>query len=240
MLNYIHWNIDPEIVNVFGISLRYYGVFFVGGLILCLYILNRIFKKENISRGNLEKLSIYGIVGIFAGARLAHFVLLLSFFVMGCAKKNTQVTYRLSVDLCMICDSAHYKVIGNDTIQLENIITPNNDAVNDRFYLMRYGSHEKIDSVNFTVFDRLGKQIVHFDHYLNDWPKYIPSQYQQDLTGLSNGLYKYRITSPSGNTDGVFIIIFRKDEYIDTHIADAKCFNCIRCFDSMDPVISLY
>ncbi len=38
-LNYIHWNIDPEIINVFGISIRYYGLLFVAGLILCIYIL---------------------------------------------------------------------------------------------------------------------------------------------------------------------------------------------------------
>jgi prolipoprotein diacylglyceryl transferase len=70
--NYIHWNIDPEIINVLGISLRYYGVLFVGGLILCIYVLNWIFKNENIPLGNLEKLSVYGMIGIFAGARLGH------------------------------------------------------------------------------------------------------------------------------------------------------------------------
>jgi phosphatidylglycerol---prolipoprotein diacylglyceryl transferase len=72
LLNYIRWNIDPEIVNIFGISLRYYGVLFVGGLVWCLYILHSIFKNENISPENLEKLGVYGIIGIFAGARLGH------------------------------------------------------------------------------------------------------------------------------------------------------------------------
>ncbi|BBE20369.1 prolipoprotein diacylglyceryl transferase [Aquipluma nitroreducens] len=72
IINFIHWDIDPEIINVFGISLRYYGVLFVGGLILCVYILNWIFKKENIPLDKLEKLSIYGLIGIFAGARLGH------------------------------------------------------------------------------------------------------------------------------------------------------------------------
>ena len=71
-INYIHWNINPEIINLFGISLRYYGILFVGGLILCIFILNWIFKKENIPAAYLEKLSIYGIIGIFAGARLGH------------------------------------------------------------------------------------------------------------------------------------------------------------------------
>ncbi|MFA6403025.1 MAG: prolipoprotein diacylglyceryl transferase [Salinivirgaceae bacterium] len=72
IINYINWNIDPEIVNIFGISLRYYGILFVGGLVLCIYILNWIFKKENISLDKLEKLSIYGMIRIFAGARLGH------------------------------------------------------------------------------------------------------------------------------------------------------------------------
>jgi phosphatidylglycerol---prolipoprotein diacylglyceryl transferase len=72
MLNYIHWNVDPEIVKVLGVSLRYYGVLFVGGLILCILILNRIFKKENIPLAHLETLWIYGMIGIVVGARLAH------------------------------------------------------------------------------------------------------------------------------------------------------------------------
>ncbi len=72
ILNYIPWNPDPEIVNIFGISIRYYGLLFVGGLILCIYILGWIFKREKIQPENLEKLSIYGMIGILAGARLGH------------------------------------------------------------------------------------------------------------------------------------------------------------------------
>jgi phosphatidylglycerol:prolipoprotein diacylglycerol transferase len=72
ILNYINWNPDPEIINIFGFSLRYYGILFVGGLILCIYILGWIFKREKIPSKNLEKLSIYGMIGIMAGARLGH------------------------------------------------------------------------------------------------------------------------------------------------------------------------
>jgi len=71
-LYYIHWNVDPEICKIFGISLRYYGILFVGGLVLCIYILGRIFKNEKIAPEKLEKLSIYALIGIFAGARLGH------------------------------------------------------------------------------------------------------------------------------------------------------------------------
>lgn len=72
ILNYIHWNPDPEIINVFGISIRYYGLLFVTGLILCIYILGWIYNRENIPSENLEKLTIYGMIGIIAGARLGH------------------------------------------------------------------------------------------------------------------------------------------------------------------------
>jgi phosphatidylglycerol:prolipoprotein diacylglycerol transferase len=72
ILNYIRWNPDPEIINIFGISIRYYGLLFVSGLILCIYILGWIYKRENISSENLEKLTIYGMIGIIAGARLGH------------------------------------------------------------------------------------------------------------------------------------------------------------------------
>ncbi|MBT3210315.1 MAG: prolipoprotein diacylglyceryl transferase [Bacteroidetes bacterium] len=72
IINYIHWNPDPEILNIFGFSIRYYGILFVGGLISCIYILGWIFKREKIPSKNLEKLSIYGMVGIMVGARLGH------------------------------------------------------------------------------------------------------------------------------------------------------------------------
>lgn len=70
--NYIYWNVNPEIINVFGISIRYYGLLFVGGLILSIYVLSKIFKLENIPPEYLEKLSVYGMIGIIIGARLGH------------------------------------------------------------------------------------------------------------------------------------------------------------------------
>ncbi len=72
ILNYIYWNPDPEIVNIFGISIRYYGLLFVGGLILCYFSLGWIYKRENISSEHLERLSIFAMIGIILGARLGH------------------------------------------------------------------------------------------------------------------------------------------------------------------------
>lgn len=72
ILSYIHWNLDPEIVNIFGISIRYYGLLFVSGLMLCVGILGRIYKRENIPPEHLEKLAVFGMIGIITGARLGH------------------------------------------------------------------------------------------------------------------------------------------------------------------------
>ena len=47
ILDYINWNVDPEIINVFGISIRYYGLLFVSGLILCIYLLSWIYKRKH-------------------------------------------------------------------------------------------------------------------------------------------------------------------------------------------------
>ena len=71
-MNYIHWNLDPELINILGISIRYYGLLFVSGLILSVYTLSWIFKRENIPSEHLDKLSIFGMIGILVGARLGH------------------------------------------------------------------------------------------------------------------------------------------------------------------------
>lgn len=72
IMNYIHWNLDPELINILGISIRYYGLLFVSGLILSVYILSWIFKRENIPSEHLDKLFIFGMIGILVGARLGH------------------------------------------------------------------------------------------------------------------------------------------------------------------------
>ena len=72
MINYIHWNIDPVIFNLFGFSLRYYSLLFGGGLLISAIVLYGIFKKEDIPSDKFDKLYIYSFIGIFAGARLGH------------------------------------------------------------------------------------------------------------------------------------------------------------------------
>lgn len=72
ILSFINWDVNPEIINILGISLRYYGVLFACGLLLSIYLMNWMFKKEQVKAENLELLTIYGIVLLFVGARLVH------------------------------------------------------------------------------------------------------------------------------------------------------------------------
>ncbi|NME69201.1 prolipoprotein diacylglyceryl transferase [Flammeovirga aprica] len=75
MLNYIIWNPDPEILDINGFPLRYYGVLFVTGVFLSSYFLSRIFEKEGLPQSNHDRLLIYAVLGIFIGARLGHCLL---------------------------------------------------------------------------------------------------------------------------------------------------------------------
>ena len=69
---YINWDFDSEIINIFGFPLKYYGLLFASGLLLCMYILKVIYRRENLTDSAHEALFLYGIIGIFAGARLGH------------------------------------------------------------------------------------------------------------------------------------------------------------------------
>jgi prolipoprotein diacylglyceryl transferase len=69
---YINWDFDSEIINISGFPLKYYGLLFACGLLLSMFILKGIFKRENLNDSAHEALFIYGIVGIVVGARLGH------------------------------------------------------------------------------------------------------------------------------------------------------------------------
>lgn len=69
----IHWNVDPEIFWITdSFPLKYYGLFWVLGLFLGYYIVQRIYLKESIPVEDLEKLATYVFVGTILGARLGH------------------------------------------------------------------------------------------------------------------------------------------------------------------------
>lgn len=73
MLLYINWDINPEIVNLFGkISIRYYSLLFVSGLLLGYWVVKRVYQREKIPIKKLDSLAMYIFAGTIIGARLGH------------------------------------------------------------------------------------------------------------------------------------------------------------------------
>jgi prolipoprotein diacylglyceryl transferase len=72
ILNYINWNVDPEIVGFWGLSIRYYGLLFASSFFFGYLIMQKMFKKESLSIELLDKLTVYMAVGTVLGARLGH------------------------------------------------------------------------------------------------------------------------------------------------------------------------
>ncbi len=72
LLNYINWDVSPDIISFWGITIRYYGVLFAMSFFFGYLIMQKIFKKEGLTVELLDKLTVYMAVGTVLGARLGH------------------------------------------------------------------------------------------------------------------------------------------------------------------------
>ncbi|MFW6043655.1 MAG: prolipoprotein diacylglyceryl transferase [Marinilabiliaceae bacterium] len=72
LFDVVTWNPDPEIFSLGPLSVRYYGLFFALGFLLGYYIIERMFRREQIPEQWLDKLFIYVVVATVIGARLGH------------------------------------------------------------------------------------------------------------------------------------------------------------------------
>ena len=66
----ITWNPSPEIFNLFGISVRYYGMMFVIAFLLGAFLLKKIYKNEDVNEDHVESLFMYVVIATILGARL--------------------------------------------------------------------------------------------------------------------------------------------------------------------------
>ena len=69
---FISWDVNPELFTVFGREIRWYGLLWVIGLIVAVYIVQRIYEKEKLPQKWFDSLFVYMMVGIIVGARLGH------------------------------------------------------------------------------------------------------------------------------------------------------------------------
>lgn len=74
-LGAIVWDANPIIFNLFGtFPVGYYGLLFALGFFVAYYVMNWVFKREDIPGEYLDQLTIYLILGTVIGARLGHFL----------------------------------------------------------------------------------------------------------------------------------------------------------------------
>ncbi len=70
-LNYITWDVNPEIISD-PIAVRYYGLCFVMGFILGYPVVKKMFVREGVKEELLDKLLLYSMIATIVGARLGH------------------------------------------------------------------------------------------------------------------------------------------------------------------------
>jgi prolipoprotein diacylglyceryl transferase len=71
-LQYITWDVSPEILDTEYFSIRWYGLLFALGFLLGQQILIYIFKKEGKPASDVEVLTVYMVLSTIIGARLGH------------------------------------------------------------------------------------------------------------------------------------------------------------------------
>ena len=69
---FINWDISPEIFNLGGISIRYYGLLFALAFVLGYRVEEKMFKAEGLPMAWLDKLWLYVAIATIIGARLGH------------------------------------------------------------------------------------------------------------------------------------------------------------------------
>ena len=78
-LNYIVWNVRPEIfiipddvALIGGFSVRWYGLLFAMGFVVGYILMQKIFKNEGLGIKLLDELTTYMIIATLVGARIGH------------------------------------------------------------------------------------------------------------------------------------------------------------------------
>ena len=59
LLNFIHWNVDPILVNIGSFGLRYYSLGFLFAFLLGYFIIQWMFKHEKVKTKYLDSLVIW-------------------------------------------------------------------------------------------------------------------------------------------------------------------------------------
>ncbi len=71
-LSYIVWDVNPVLIKVGPLAIRWYGIFFALGFLAGLLVLHWIYQTEKKPETSLDALLVYVMAGAVIGARLGH------------------------------------------------------------------------------------------------------------------------------------------------------------------------
>ncbi|WP_405517341.1 prolipoprotein diacylglyceryl transferase [Spirosoma sp. KNUC1025] len=74
MLQYITWDVDPEIFHIGSWPVRWYGLLFAAGFLIGVQLMTYIFKTEKKPLSHIDPLLITMVLSTIVGARLGHFL----------------------------------------------------------------------------------------------------------------------------------------------------------------------
>lgn len=68
----LRWNFDPILFALGPLTIRWYGLLFVGAFVTGQAVLARIFKHEGVPPEHAQRLLMFALLGTIIGARLVH------------------------------------------------------------------------------------------------------------------------------------------------------------------------
>lgn len=75
MMNFlasIDWNVEPQAFSIFGRPIMWYGIFWVIGVALTAFVVNKMFKAEKKTQEFFDSFFVYIVISLIIGARLGH------------------------------------------------------------------------------------------------------------------------------------------------------------------------
>jgi len=71
-MSHFTWNVDPILLDLGPLQLRWYGLLFTGGFLIGYYLMQWMYRREHKDVQQLDRLLIYMFAGAVIGARLGH------------------------------------------------------------------------------------------------------------------------------------------------------------------------
>lgn len=68
----IIWDIDPTIFSIGSFELRYYSLSWMIGFMACIWMMNKMLRKEKLSTNLTDSMFMYTFIATIVGARIGH------------------------------------------------------------------------------------------------------------------------------------------------------------------------